>query len=208
MDDGLQQVKEVSLDYEEQNAVRYAAGHITRALTRKIGRSAHPLKQQLILCLNELTENEMDMDADSDHPSREWVNAVDRGGLKHVSNVTYMFFSAMEVSLRKELCKKKTSQLSSLTEIVPVIENDDDTAFYWAMVSANWEMDEDQPTGKWMKGRHCYNQSSSTGLPSEGFHRQDHLWSDTSGVIKKHYRNPKAFVNVYQQINGVKMYCV
>ena len=48
----------------------------------------------------------------------------------------------MEVALRKELSKRKTSQLSSLTQIAPVIENDIDTSFYWTMVSANWEMEE------------------------------------------------------------------
>ena len=82
------------------------------------------------------------MDMDTEHPSRKWVNAIDRGGLKHVSDITYMFFSAMEVALRKELSKRKTSQLSSLTQIAPVIENDIDTSFYWTVVSANWEMEE------------------------------------------------------------------
>ena len=59
-----------------------------------------------------------------------------------MSVTTYMFFSAMEVALHKELSKRKTSQLSSLTQIAPAIENDIDTSFYWTMVSANWEMEE------------------------------------------------------------------
>ena len=40
--------------------------------------------------------------------------------------------------------RKKTSQLLSLTQMAPVIENDDEAAFYWSMISANWEMEESQ----------------------------------------------------------------
>ena len=50
-----------------------------------------------------------------------------------MSVTTYMFFSAMKVALHKELSKRKTSQLSSLTQIAPAIENDIDTSFYWTM---------------------------------------------------------------------------
>ena len=89
--DRLQQENQPSLDYEEENVIRYTAGYVTRALTRKIRRSAHRLKQQLILCLNELTEDEVDMN--TEHPSRKWVNAIDRGGLKHVSNNIHVLLS-------------------------------------------------------------------------------------------------------------------
>ena len=110
------------------------AGYVTRALKQKLQRSAHPLKQQLILCLKEYN--------DTEHPSREWVKVIDRGGLTHVDDITYMFFSAMEVALCKEL--EKTSQLSSLPQIVPVIEI--------ALFIGKWC----QPTGKLRMGRHFY----------------------------------------------------
>ena len=64
--DRFQQEKQPSLYYKEQNVIRYTAGYVTRALTQKIQRSAHPLKQELILCLNELTKDEVDMD--TEHP--------------------------------------------------------------------------------------------------------------------------------------------
>ena len=47
-----------SLDYEEVNALRYTAGYVIRALRKKIDRSAHPLMEELILCLVEMEENE------------------------------------------------------------------------------------------------------------------------------------------------------
>ena len=51
------QKKDVSpLEYEELNALRYTAGYILRSLIKKLDKSAHPLKQELILCIKELNE--------------------------------------------------------------------------------------------------------------------------------------------------------
>ena len=33
--------------------------------------------------------------------SKDWMEAVDRGGLKNVSNMTYMMFTSAELELRK-----------------------------------------------------------------------------------------------------------
>ena len=72
--------EELSLSYEEQNALRYAAGYIPRALTKKLRTSSHPLKDQLTLCLIDLTDDADDISSDS----QDWINLTDRGGLKHV----------------------------------------------------------------------------------------------------------------------------
>ena len=45
-----------SLDFQEINALRYMAGYILRSLSKKIARSADPLKDELILCLDEIME--------------------------------------------------------------------------------------------------------------------------------------------------------
>ena len=46
----------ISLDYEESNALHYTAGYVIRSLTKKLMRSKHHLKDELILCLREMTE--------------------------------------------------------------------------------------------------------------------------------------------------------
>lgn len=46
-----------NLDYEESNALRYTAGYVVRSLTKKLKRSAHPLKDELLLCLEEMVES-------------------------------------------------------------------------------------------------------------------------------------------------------
>ena len=50
-------VQQESLSYEENNAIRYAAGYIPRALRSKLKRSNHPLKEDLILRLLDLTDD-------------------------------------------------------------------------------------------------------------------------------------------------------
>ena len=59
---------EVKLTYEKQNAFRYTCGCITRALIKKLKRSAHPLKEEMVCCLVELNEPEED---------RAWVRGLD-----------------------------------------------------------------------------------------------------------------------------------
>jgi len=45
------------LDYEEINALRYTAGYVIRSLTKKMARTAHPLKEDIKICLAEMTES-------------------------------------------------------------------------------------------------------------------------------------------------------
>ena len=70
---GVTSQEELSLSYEEQNALRYAAGYIPRALTKKLRTSAHPLKDQLTLCLIDLTDDADDISSDS----QDWINLMD-----------------------------------------------------------------------------------------------------------------------------------
>ena len=46
-----------SLDYLEANALRYTAGYVVRAVKKKCMRSAHPLKDEVILCISDLEED-------------------------------------------------------------------------------------------------------------------------------------------------------
>ena len=84
---------EVKLTYEEQNALRYTCGYVTRALIKKLKRSAHPLKEEMVCCLVELNEPE----EDSDHGSEDWIKRIDRGGMTHVGNMTFGVFQSMEL---------------------------------------------------------------------------------------------------------------
>ena len=93
------------LSYEE-NALRYAAGYIPRALRRKLERSSHCLKEELILCLEDLTEDQEEL---SDF-SEDWTNLIDRGGLKHVNDGTYRVMVAVETCVQKVFFKRRHAE--------------------------------------------------------------------------------------------------
>ena len=90
------QVHDVTpLDYQESNALRYAAGYVPRPIRKRLERGTHPLKEELVLCLVELCEDGTDVDASAD-----WTKAISRGGIKLVNNKTYHFFYAVEMNVR------------------------------------------------------------------------------------------------------------
>ena len=72
-----------------------------------IQRSAHPLKGELVLCLAELNEED-----ENEDESEAWMNMIDRGGLKHVDNLTYTLFATMELVLRQHLNSRNVNDLS------------------------------------------------------------------------------------------------
>ncbi len=48
--------EQVSLDFQERNALRYVGGYLLRSLKTKISKSANPLKESILLCLEDLFE--------------------------------------------------------------------------------------------------------------------------------------------------------
>lgn len=46
----------MALDFEEANALRYCGGYLLRSLRSQVKKSKNPLKQQLLLCLEDLSE--------------------------------------------------------------------------------------------------------------------------------------------------------
>ena len=124
-----------TLDYEEHNAIRYTAGYVLRAIQKKINRSSHPLKGELALCLEELREESNEFS----HESEEWLQAIDRGGLVHVNDMTYMLFTALEQALRPYLGSMQTSSELNIKEVSKLIRSDESVLFYWSILSVNWE---------------------------------------------------------------------
>ena len=129
---------EVKLTYEEQNALRYTCGYVTRAL---IKRSAHPLKEEMVCCLVELNEPE----EDTEHGSEDWIKRyVDRGGLTHVGNMTFGVFQSMELVVRQFLSEDSAQLRRFKVELQEKITSDDDVLFFWEIVSTGWEVEESQ----------------------------------------------------------------
>ena len=130
------------LDYQGSNALHYAAGYVPRAIRKRLERGSHPLKEELVLCLVELCEDDgTDVDASAD-----WTKAISRGGIKLVNNKTYHFFHAVEMNVRRHFSKTSAPTLSagSKAELVESVTTDEDVLFYWSIISAEWEKKEEQ----------------------------------------------------------------
>ena len=135
--------KEV-LDFEECSALRYSAGYIICSLIKKITRSRHQLKQELVLCLREMIQgiyylymynyNYVEfLYVDEEHESIKWTQLLDRGGLIHISDVCYY---NMELGFRQNFTITSTETLK--TTIPDKVLQNEDLQFYWSLVSVNW----------------------------------------------------------------------
>ena len=103
-------------------------------LYTQLQKSAHEMKEELMLCLSELNDvdpNEMEDD------SNDWMDAVDRGGLQHTSDMLYMVFLGAETELRQHLPQHGTATFN-ITQFKPLVIENEDVQFYWSLVASNW----------------------------------------------------------------------
>ena len=117
------------LTYAETNAIRYAAGYVPRALNKRISRSNNANKVDLMLCLDDLLEDESE-------ESTDWLKAINRGGLLCVKNMTFELYLTMERELRFHLSSNPEFGGS---DIKIHLKQSEDVLFLWAIIGAVWE---------------------------------------------------------------------
>ena len=119
------------LDYQEQNAVWYAAGYVVRHLRQHLERGSHQLKEELVLCLEEMCD-----DTDNDcSASTDWTKHVNKGGLKVVNSKACHFLLSVETRLRQFLCVHEAPNISdgSKETLVEHISCDEDVLFFFGV---------------------------------------------------------------------------
>ena len=122
----------------EENALHYAAGYVCRNIRKKLERFSHPLKEELILGIMDLLDS---TDDDDDASSETWLNSIDRGGLWHVSDTTFMVFKSMEEVVRLHLRKSNMHSLSSSGGkhlLVGKLSSDENVRFNWCIAAADF----------------------------------------------------------------------
>ena len=124
------------LTYEESNALRYVAGYVCHKLKKKLTASKHAMREKLLLCLMDLCDEDEEVSNSAD-----WVHAVDRGGLVHVSENTFMSFERMEMIVCSVFNEEKASIMMDgvKVELRSTIVTDDDIGFYWCMLTVEVE---------------------------------------------------------------------
>ena len=113
-----------ALTREEENALRYVCGYVCRKLRIQLESSSRRNKDDLILFIMDMSGDE----CDEDRGTEDWINSIDRGGLWHVSDLTYDLFYSMEEVLRRHFKPGGASRLKEGSVKVmqdAVIEDED-----------------------------------------------------------------------------------
>ena len=127
-----------AITHREANAIRYAAGYVCKSLRKKIERSKHKYKEEMILCLTELSK---DSDSSCGNCEERTVK-VNRGGLCHIKEATFNVFLAIEEELKE--CLHSLTETPKRDEIIQTFTANDDVEFYWLIATAHFDIDDDQ----------------------------------------------------------------
>ena len=122
------------LTYEEINALRYVSGYIPRLLRKKLKKSTHKLKNDILLCIYDL----LDDGDEVDDSTQDWIKCINRGGLIIVNNATFDVFLSIESELRARLYHDAMPPALS-EEVKKEIAGCEDVQFFWSMLSTEWE---------------------------------------------------------------------
>ena len=120
---------ETDITYDD---ARYIAGYVCRKVRTKIEKSSCTDKAVLIKCLEGLLSDE---EEDAATASADWVDVVDRGGLLHVKEGTYMLFVAMEEEVREHFRIDKTTAMveGNREQVENAVMENDDILFHWCI---------------------------------------------------------------------------
>ena len=124
---------------DDANVINYASGYVCRKIYNSIHRSSRPDQAELLHCVKALLKEEDDEEAAS--LSATWVNEVDRGGLWHVREGTYMLFASMEEEVREHVRfgALKDSKERCRERITTAVSSNDEVLFHWCMLTAEIE---------------------------------------------------------------------
>ena len=121
------------ITYEDANVVRYIASYVCRKVQMKIEKSSRTNKAALLKCLESLLSDE---DKEVATASADWVDVVDRGGLVHVKEGTYMFFCAMEeVREHFQVGKAINMKEGNREHVEDAVMDNEEVLFQWCMLT-------------------------------------------------------------------------
>ena len=131
------EITPVVMGSEEENAVRYASGYVAMKLMKELMKKDTESAAQFVECLSHMAVEE---EADFYAYTREWVKTVDRGGLFHIHDPTFLFFRAVEMVTQAFLPKHLRNPSGNRKDgLQQKITEDEDVQFYWSMVSVDIE---------------------------------------------------------------------
>ena len=119
------------LSFVELNALRYVAGYICRKVKKQLDTLSLPFKDDMVHCIMHLAGDEVDCEE-----TESWVNAIDRGGLWHVSDSTHSLFVILEQQTRRFFSTKSHHVREQQKDlIVSALMSDNDVLFQWCLLT-------------------------------------------------------------------------
>ena len=125
---------------EEENALRYACGF---KLMKKFEKQGTQKAAQFVECLSNMAVGVENEESSFYNYTCEWVKAVDRGGLFHVSDYGFMLFKAIEIKTKEFLPQHLKSSLPTSKEVlITTIMEDHDVQFHLSMLTVDIDSDD------------------------------------------------------------------
>ena len=87
-----------------------------------------------MLCLDDL----LDDGREEQNESTDWLQAINRGGLLCVNNMTFELFLTMERELRCHVSSNPETEFTG-SEIKMSLKQSKDVLFLWSIIGAGWE---------------------------------------------------------------------
>ena len=128
---------------DEIVTLRYAAGFVPWKLKQKFSKATckHPNRQDYLLCLEGMRESTEEEQGEESYLAytKKWIQAIDRGGLFHITDEVYVLFYEVEKLVRKFLHRLVTQSLVEQTkkEILDELTTDNNVQFYWSMIAVD-----------------------------------------------------------------------
>ncbi len=129
--------KEVRLLADEECALRYASGFIGMKLLKQLEKAKGPKVAQFRECLSNMSKNGNDSSFYT--YTKEWICAINRGGLFVVRDGTFELFKAIEVKTKEVLPQHlaRSVQAGSRNELVQSIVIDEMVQTKWRSEGAS-----------------------------------------------------------------------
>ena len=168
------------LTYEEENALHYVAGYVIRHLRKQIEKGSSPLKEGLLLCLEDMCND----DDEKKDCSASGTIKISRGHLVNVNGNSYRFFQATEMKVWQFLrvSKAKSFLARMKSQLVENVCRDEDVLFFWSILAAKWRREEEEV---------LLQQVAELWVTLREFSLQDPSWSSINRERRKHWRSQK-----------------
>ena len=130
-----------TMNSEEENALRYVSGYVALKLMRQYEKKEDEKAMQFVECLSNMAV--VGVESTFYEYTKEWIAAIDRGGLFHINDSAYHLFRAIEEKTRQILPRHLANPLNSRDALLEEIKGNEDVLFYWSMLSIDIHSPED-----------------------------------------------------------------